>query len=80
MVKRVDVAAYETLMDAKNGQFTPGVRNLGLAENGVDWAVDENNAPILTDEIRAAVENAKKRIIAGVIEVHDYMATGSCPH
>ena len=32
MLKRVDVAAYQTFMDAKNGSFTSGVQVLGLAE------------------------------------------------
>ncbi|MDT8344184.1 MAG: BMP family ABC transporter substrate-binding protein [Thermohalobaculum sp.] len=79
MVKRVDVAAYETFKDAMAGQFTPGVRNLGLAENGVDWALDENNASLITDEIKAAVETARAGIVAGTIKVHNYEDTGSCP-
>jgi basic membrane protein A len=79
MVKRVDVAAYETLTDAQAGAFTPGVRILGLAEGGVDWAVDENNEQLLTNEIRAAVAEAKQKIIAGEIVVHNYEDTGSCP-
>ncbi|MGF1551044.1 MAG: BMP family protein [Paracoccaceae bacterium] len=80
MVKRVDVAAYDTLTDAMSGEFTSGVNILGLAENGVDWAVDEHNRPLLSDDTIAMVENAKERIIAGEIEVHDYEETGSCPY
>ncbi len=80
MLKRVDVAAYDTLKDAMEGNFTPGVVTLGLAEEGVDWAVDANNEPILTDEIKSAVANAKERIIAGEIDVHNYEDTQSCPY
>jgi len=80
MVKRVDVAAYETFKDAMDGNFTSGVKILGLAENGVDWAVDENNAPLLTDDLKAAVEAAREGIIAGTIKVHNYEDTGSCPY
>jgi basic membrane protein A len=79
MLKRVDVAAYDTLMDAKSGAFTPGVVTLGLAEDGVDWAVDEHNEPILTEEIKSAVAEAKEKIIAGEIEVHNYETDQSCP-
>ncbi len=79
MVKRVDVAAYDTLMDAMLGEFTPEVRILGVAEDGVDWALDENNAELITDEIKAAVEAARAKIIAGEIVVHDYMADDTCP-
>ena len=79
MLKRVDVAAYDTLMDAKNGEFTPGVENLGLAEGGIDYAMDENNKPLMTDEIVNAVEEAKKKIISGEIKVHNYEDDQSCP-
>jgi basic membrane protein A len=80
MVKRVDVAAYDTLMDAMKGEFTAGVNILGLEENGVDWAVDEHNKPLLTKEMILRVQEAKDRIVAGDIAVHDYEETGNCPY
>jgi len=79
MLKRVDVAAYETLMDAMNGEFTSGVVSLGLAEGGVDYVADENNAELLTEEIRAAMEEAKAKIVSGEITVHNYEDDGNCP-
>lgn len=79
MLKRVDVAAYDTLMDAMNGEFTSGIVSLGLEEGGVDYVADENNAELMTEEIRAALEEAKAKIISGEIEVHNYEETGSCP-
>ncbi len=80
MLKRVDVAAYETLLAGLNAEFTPGVFILGAAEGGVDWAVDENNAPLVSDDMKAAVEGARDKIIAGDIEVHDWFTTEGCPH
>ena len=80
MVKRVDLAVYEAFMDAMNGEFDYGVVTLGLAEDGVAYAVDENNEELITDEMKAAVEEAKAAIIAGEIEVHDYMSDDSCPY
>lgn len=80
MVKRVDVAVYEAFTDAMNGSFDYGVTSLGLAEDGVAYALDENNADLITDEMEAAVEEAKAGIIAGDIEVHDYMSDDSCPY
>ncbi|MEM9144781.1 MAG: BMP family ABC transporter substrate-binding protein [Pseudomonadota bacterium] len=80
MIKRVDVAAYDTLKDAKEGSFTPGVRILGLAEDGVDWALDDNNANLVSADVKAAVEAAKAGIIGGDIVVHDYTVDGACPH
>lgn len=79
MVKRVDVATYTALMDEMNGAWSAGVEVLGLAEDGVGYASDEHNADLLTDEMIAAAEGAKEKIIAGEIEVHDYSTDGSCP-
>ena len=79
MLKRVDVAAYDTLRDAMDGNFTAGVVTLGLAEGGVDWAQDEYNADLVSDAVRAAVEQAKADIIAGTIGVHDYESDAHCP-
>ena len=79
MLKRVDVAAYQTLKDAMDGKFTAGVVTLGLAEGGVDWAQDEHNADLVSGEVRAAVERAKADIIAGRISVHNYVRDSKCP-
>jgi basic membrane protein A len=80
MLKRVDVAVYNAFMDAKNDSFSYGFSSLGLAENGVDYAMDENNADLVTDEMKAAVEAAKADIITGKITVHDYMSDNNCPY
>jgi len=79
MIKRVDLATYETFAAAKAGNWTPGMRVLGLKEGGVDWALDQNNAKLITDEIKAKVEQAKADIVSGKIKVHDYMSNNSCP-
>ena len=79
MLKRVDVAAYETLKDGLAGTFTAGIRSLGLAEDGVGWAQDEHNAGLLSDELKAAVESARTDIVSGRIAVHDYMSDSTCP-
>ena len=80
MLKRVDVAAYDTFMDAKEGRFTAGVQSLGLAEGGVDWALDSHNAQLITPEMKAAVEAARRDIIAGKIKVHNYESDSACPY
>jgi len=79
MVKRVDVAVATAFNDAREGNWTSGFYSLGLAEDGVDWALDEHNEALITPEMKAAVDQAKADIIAGTIEVHDYMATQDCP-
>jgi basic membrane protein A len=80
MMKRVDVAVYNAFMDGKNGTFKGGVQNLGLKEGGVDYAMDDNNKALVTDEMKAAVEKAKADIISGKVEVHDYTADNKCPY
>ncbi|HET6519866.1 MAG TPA: BMP family ABC transporter substrate-binding protein, partial [Geminicoccaceae bacterium] len=75
MVKRVDNAVYEAFMSAKGGNWEAGVRNLGLADEGVGYALDEHNRDLITPEMESAVEEAKRKIVAGEIEVTDYYST-----
>ncbi len=78
MLKRVDVAVYNS-MTAGAALETGGFTTLGLAEDGVGWAYDEHNAPLISDEMKAAVEDARAKIISGDLEVAAYYATDSCP-
>ena len=79
MVKSVGLAAYKSWDDAAKGSWKPGIQSLGLAEGGVDWALDENNAALITPEMKAAADDAKAKIIAGEITVHDFTTDGKCP-
>ena len=79
MLKHVDVATYQSFMDAKNGVWKAGVQALGLKEGGVDFAVDEWNKDVLSPEAKAAADAAKADIVAGKIQVHSYMADNKCP-
>lgn len=78
MMKRVDVAVYNA-MKAGEDLETGSVIQLGLAEDGVGAAFDENNASLVSDEMKAAVEEARKKIIAGDITVASYYENDSCP-
>ncbi|MFD2237915.1 BMP family lipoprotein [Aureimonas populi] len=80
MVKRVDNAVFAAFEDAAKDEWTTGVVTLGLAEDGVGYALDENNEALLTAEMREAVEAAKADIIAGTVEVHDYNTDSACPY
>ena len=74
MIKRVDVAVYESFRDAREGTWQGGIQILGLAEDGVGWALDEHNRSLISAEVEAAIEQAREDIIAGRIAVTDYMA------
>ncbi len=79
MLKRVDVAAYQTMKDAMSGTFETGVRNLGLAEGGVGWAQDEHNAKLVSADMKARIDQASKDIVDGKVMVHDYQSDSACP-
>jgi basic membrane protein A len=79
MLKRVDVAVYNVMKSGKDGTFTPGIKALGLAEDGVGYAMDDNNKDLVTADMQAKVEAAKADIIAGKLTVHDYTADNTCP-
>jgi basic membrane protein A len=78
MLKRVDVAAYNTMKDGLSGDFNVGVQTLGLAEDGVGWSLDEHNASLISDDMKAALDSASAKIISGEIDVHDYRSDNTC--
>ena len=78
MLKRVDNATYEVFSAGVDG-FEAGINVMNLEAEGVGYAVDEHNEALITDDMRAAVEEAKAKIISGEIMVHDYTSDDSCP-
>jgi basic membrane protein A len=72
MVKRVDLAVYEAMRDAQNGDWEPGLKVLGLAEGGVDYALDKYNEALITPEMKTRVDQAKADIVSGKIVVTNY--------
>ena len=77
MLKRVDVAVYDA-MKAGNDMET-GVFIMGLADDGVGYALDDNNASLISAEMKAAVDSARASIIAGDLKVASYYENDSCP-
>ena len=72
--KRVDVAVMRAFSD-----WAPGVVSLGLAEGGMDWVLDENNAELITEEMRANALFLAAAIAKGDVKVHDSATDGPCP-
>lgn len=79
MRKRVDNVVYENFMAAREGEWQPGIQVLGLAEGGLDWVIDDNNARLITPQMEAAAEAAEAGIAGGGIQVHDVTRDGPCP-
>jgi len=74
MIKRVDLAVYETFKAAKDGTLKGGVRALGVAESGVGYSLDQYNRSLITPEMEKRLQQARADIVAGKIKVTDYMA------
>jgi basic membrane protein A len=77
MVKRVDNAVYEAFK--AGADLTPGLTVMDLAAGGVDVAMDDNNAALVTPEMKAAVEDARAKITSGELKVHNYTTDSTCP-
>lgn len=73
-LKRVDVAVYKAFSDAKAGSWKAGQLVLGLAEDGVDYSLDEYNRNLITPEMEARLKQAKADIISGKQKVSEYHA------
>jgi basic membrane protein A and related proteins len=72
MLKRVDVAAYSAVYDVVNDTFEPGTQVLGLAEEGVGFALDEYNQALIPQELLVELEVIRDMIVSGQLAVTDY--------
>ncbi|HMB46855.1 MAG TPA: BMP family ABC transporter substrate-binding protein [Afifellaceae bacterium] len=79
MMKRVDNAVFNAFKDGTEGNWSAGIQALGLEEEGVGYALDDNNAKLISDEMKMKVDEARQKIISGDIAVHDYMSDNACP-
>lgn len=77
MLKRVDNAVYEAFKEGEG--LSSGINVMSLANDGVGYAMDENNASLVTPEMQAAVDAAAAKIKSGELVVHDYMSDNTCP-
>lgn len=77
MVKGVDNSVYEAFK--AGADMEPGIKVMDLASGGVSVAMDDNNKPLVTDDMIAAVDAAKTAITEGQTKVHDYMTDNTCP-
>ncbi|PCJ10039.1 MAG: BMP family ABC transporter substrate-binding protein [Rhodobacteraceae bacterium] len=77
MMKRVDNAVFAAFTDGAD--METGFNVMGLANGGVGYALDENNASLVSAEMQASVDAASAKIASGELVVHDYMSDDSCP-
>jgi basic membrane protein A and related proteins len=67
MVKRVDVAVFQTIKGMLEGHFESGVKTFGLAQDGVAWVYDDRNKGLIPDPVKAKVDSLSAEIVAGRI-------------
>jgi basic membrane protein A len=69
MVKKVDVAVYDTIAAVVRGEFRGGVRELGIGDDGVGFVYDDNNRDRLDEATVERVRGLAQAIRDGAIEV-----------
>ena len=77
MLKRVDVAVFDIM--SMGAETKGGFMTLDLSNEGVGYAMDENNASLVSAEMQASVDDAMAKIASGDLMVHDYTSDDSCP-
>ena len=65
MLKKVDVAVYDTIERLTAGEFVGGPQEFDLSTGGIDYATSGG----FVDDIAADLDAFKEQIIAGDIEV-----------
>jgi basic membrane protein A len=72
LIKRVDIAVFSALKTSQEGDWSAGIKYLGLKEGALDYAVDEYNRHLMNEELIDKVATAKERIVSGLITVEMY--------
>lgn len=73
MVKRVDTQTYEIVKSVVDGKFKGGVvKFYGLAEGGVEAAMDDYNKGLIANSVLKDVDDLKAKLLAGTIVVPNY--------
>jgi len=72
LVKRVDIAVFNTLKASRDNQWQPGTRYLSAADGYLDYAVDSNNRALISKEMIDRIETVKDQILRGLLKVQAY--------
>lgn len=73
LVKSVDVAVFNAIKSAKDGTLKGGnTVSHGLADGGLEMAMDEHNKSLITPEMLKKADEIKSGVKSGKIKVPDY--------
>ena len=69
MIKRADVAVFDTIRAVLDGKFAGGMRVFGLADDGVDYIHEGPHAAGIPDDVKKRVEALRADVVAGRVSV-----------
>jgi basic membrane protein A len=69
MLKKVDVAVFDAIKAVAENKFEGGVKEFGLADDGVGYVYDDNNKDKISKEIVDEVNGLADKIKSGEIKV-----------
>ena len=69
MTKEIPASVERIIRETTEGNFMAGIRYFGLEDGGVNYAIDEHNQSLFSDDIILTVESLRTKIIAGEIVV-----------
>ena len=74
VLKKIDVAVYNTVKDTMEGNFTGGIAIYTLADGGVDIAPFHDFDSQVSAELKAEVDAARAAVIDGSVKIDDVLA------
>jgi len=69
MIKRADVAVFDTVRAVSEGRFQPGVHVFGVKDGAIDYVHEGPHAALLSPEVVARVEELRADIASGRVHV-----------
>jgi basic membrane protein A len=67
MIKRVDVAVFDTVKAVGEGRFEGGIRTFGVKEDGVGYVSEGEHGAGIEESIKTRVAGLREEIAAGAI-------------
>ncbi len=69
VIKDLERAVYIALVSYQRQLWTDNVKQLGIAQKGVDIVIDEHNEKLITKEMREKIEQSRTEILMGTLTV-----------
>ncbi len=69
MVKRADVALFDTIREVKEKRFHGGFHAFGLREGGIDYVHEGPHASRIDPGVQAAVQKMRDDVVSGRVKV-----------